>query len=188
MRFRQETFKEHLAAIVVGSVPDIEIKARRRKLIFYSSIPLMVDWIQEKIFIALLRSIEIPGGLVRGSLPGSHQESLRETLEGSQAHLYFSGKKGFLPGMGERWEYRIDLKKIERIVIRARKVADAIFVRGLIAGRGLEFISNRDIISLTSEVFACSPRRAAAIKGEMEHLGWIRTNGHRHTDGSEVLI
>jgi hypothetical protein len=89
---------------------------------------------------------------------------------------------------GERYEWRVDMRRLQEMIADVRRQCDAELCKELI--RGDLFISDRLLTKklLRSVGVAFSDRRIRDVMRSLELQGVIRGNGHLRTMGRDVLI
>lgn len=150
--------------------------------------------LQQLIIEAIVDSIDDPQGTPDGSRRGSvidlplktHVDTLQETLQGSKDYL----EKREVSGVDQvrLFEWRIDLKKLQRIVIACRRSADLSLSRNFLEGETC--ISTRLLRAkmLNQVGVNISLKRSSEIISMMVEAGWVENNGNVRTYGRDVLV
>ena len=89
---------------------------------------------------------------------------------------------------GERYEWRVDVKMIQDLLIAARKVQDFELGKQLLQG---EVFMSDNLMSkkLYHTIGVCfSARRVREITRLLTEQGYLKNNGHLRTHGREVVI
>jgi hypothetical protein len=90
--------------------------------------------------------------------------------------------------IGERYEWRVDIKKIQNLIIEIRRTKDIDLGKEMIQG---EIFMSDNLLhkKIYHAIGVCfSARRVREITRGLTEQGFLRNNGNLRTHGREVMI
>jgi hypothetical protein len=154
----------------------------------YFSQEILRGLIVEAITDALIAPHDTPDGPRQRSLfdtpPEPHLDALKAAL---LARCDYLEKREILTAGGERFEWRVNCKRMQEIIADVRTAQDVNLALGVMQGD--LFISNRLLYKkiLRYQGRAFSDRRLRDLMEQLEIEGYVKGNGHLRSYGRDVL-
>ena len=174
---------------------DIAVLHHHYVVYLFSQAPVRLDFLQDVIAATVIRSCCEPlGTLTRPeersvfkTPPATHLETLSQTLLREKTYLTFY-RQAPGPGGGEvRYEYRVNLRKVQALVQAVRLQEDVKLIRQLIRGdyyTSLRLLAHKVYFN-TGRVF--SRKRLSAVVAYLEGQGVLTRDGQLRTTGRRVV-
>jgi hypothetical protein len=191
MKFHSPSFLHYLKAQL-----DISFDVYAHNWICYVSTSnkyftreILTELIIDAMVNALDAPLAAPDGPRQRSLldapMDTHIDAVGVTLS---AHRDYLTKQTISTPAGERYEYRIDLKALRRLIIATRRAQDVEVSKTLLQGE--VYMSDRLLEKrfLRFTGIAISNRRAREIMQALVDQGLLKNNGNLRTAGREVLL
>lgn len=155
----------------------------------YFTEPICKGLVSEALIDALDAPLAAPDGPRQRSVLDApidtHLAALLATLHDRSDYVSF---RLISTVAGERYEWRIDMRRLQEMIAEVRRQCDTELCKELI--RGDLFVSDRLLTKklLRSVGVAFSDRRIRDVMRSLEMQGVIRGNGHLRTMGRDVLL
>jgi hypothetical protein len=190
MRFHIPSFLHYLEC----SLPlDIAVLHHHYVVYLFSQTPVKLDFLQAVIADTVIRSCCDPIGAltetekqsVLKTPPATHLETLSETLLGEKTYLSFTRQPPGEGGGEVRYEYRVNLRKLQQLIQAVRLQEDVKLIRRLIQGdyyTSLRLLAHKVYFN-TGRVFSRKRLETAVLyletQGILTRDDQVRTEGRR---------
>jgi len=139
---------------------------------------------------ALDAPLDAPDGPRRRSVLDAPIDTHIDAVQGALSERYeYLQKQTISTEHGERYEWQIDLRSVQRILIETRQTQDVEISKKIIAEHGKFFVSDRLLEKqILHRIGVCfSNRRVREITKALVDEGVLKNNGHLRTHGREVV-